>query len=112
MTVDVSRSGILLAFAEPVGFAADHRLVVSLDLIDGEFHALARVTRVERGADFRTYVATEFVNLDTVDYDELTDQISRLDECACAETDALLRAGATAVDITAEGLTVEGPNSI
>ena len=62
-TVDISFGGLLLAFNEPIGFPVGHRLVVSLDLTDGHLHAIASVARVERGTDFRTYIAVEFSQL-------------------------------------------------
>lgn len=111
LTVDVSRGGVLLAFAEPVGFAVGHRLLMSLDLRHGQFHALGQVARVERGDDFRTYVATEFVDIDTDDYDELTEQLSALEADVCRETVALVESGGAVVDVTVDGLIVEGPNS-
>jgi len=66
----------LLAFDEPVGFPLGHRLVISLELIDGHFHALGHVARVERGNDFRTYVAMTFVHVRPEEFDDL---MSRLD---------------------------------
>lgn len=70
-TLNVSRSGLLVAFGEPVGVAPADRLVVSLELGTGHFHALGRVARCERGDDFRSYMALEFVRMSTEDYDEL-----------------------------------------
>ena len=78
-TVDISHSGLLLAFDEPVGFPVMHRLVVSLELPDGHFHALGHVTRVERGQDFRTYVAMTFVHAPHDELDELLRQLDSLD---------------------------------
>ena len=78
-TVDMSRGGLLLAFGEPVGFPVAHRLVVSLELPDGHFHALGHVTRVERGDDFRTYVAISFVNVRPEEFDDLFDRVDSLD---------------------------------
>jgi len=78
-TVDISRSGLLLAFEEPVGFPVAHRLVVSLELPDGHFHALGHVTRVERGEDFRTYVAMNFVHAPHDELDELFNHLDSLD---------------------------------
>jgi len=75
-TVEISRGGVMLAFDEPVGFPLMHRLVVSLELPDGHFHALGHVARVERGDDFRTYVAMTFVHVPPDEFDEL---FSRLD---------------------------------
>jgi hypothetical protein len=79
-TVDVSRGGLLLAFNEPVGFPVGHRLVISLDLPDGQFHSLGHVTRADRGDDFRTYVAMEFDHLREHDFDDLSAQLDKLDE--------------------------------
>jgi hypothetical protein len=73
--VDISRGGLLLAFSEPVGFPVGHRLVVSLDLPDGHFHSLGTVSRVERGDDFRTYIAMTFAHVRDEEWDELTDQL-------------------------------------
>jgi hypothetical protein len=78
-TVDISRSGVLLAFDEPVGFPAMHRLVISLELPDGHFHALGHVTRVERGDDFRTYMAMSFVHVSEDEFDELLSRLDTLD---------------------------------
>ncbi len=58
-TVDVSRSGLLVAFGEPVGFPVGHRLVISLALDDGRCHLMGSVNRIARGDDFRTYVALD-----------------------------------------------------
>ena len=58
-TVDVSRTGLLLAFDEPVGLPIGHRVVVSLVLGDGRCHVVGSVCRVARGADFRTYAAID-----------------------------------------------------
>ena len=76
--VDISRDGLLIAVDEPVGFARGHRLVVSLDLPDGHFHALANVVRTERGADFRTYIAMEFLSIRQDDFDDLVAQLERV----------------------------------
>ena len=59
-TVDVSAGGLLLSFGELLGFPMGERILVSLDLDDGRFYAVGRIRRVERGDDFRTYVAVEF----------------------------------------------------
>jgi hypothetical protein len=75
--VDVSRQGLLMAFAEPLGFLPEHRLLVSLCVDDFRMNALASVVRCERGEDFRTYVAVTFADLYEPDYDELC---RRLDE--------------------------------
>jgi len=78
-TVDISRGGLLLAFDEPVGFPLMHRLVISLELPDGHFHALGHVSRVERGDDFRTYVAMSFVHVRDEEFDELLSRLDTLD---------------------------------
>jgi hypothetical protein len=77
--VDISLGGLLLAFAEPVGFPVGHRLVISLDLPDGHFHALGRVARVDRGDDFRTYVAMSFMHVRPEDFDELMEQVNSVE---------------------------------
>jgi len=86
-TVDISRGGILLAFDEPVGVPLLHRLVVSLELPDRCFYAIGRVTRAERGDDFRTYVAMTFLRMRDEDFDELIDQIDALDDGASPTSD-------------------------
>ena len=78
-TVDISRGGLLLAFDEPVGFPLMHRLVISLELPNGHFHALGHVSRVERGDDFRTYVAMNFVHVRDEEFDELLSRLDTLD---------------------------------
>ena len=78
-TVDISRRGLLLAFDEPVGFPLEHRLVITLELPDGHFHALGHVSRVERGDDFRTYVAMSFVHVRDEEFDELLGRLDSLD---------------------------------
>jgi hypothetical protein len=75
--VDISRGGMLIAFDEPIVFPDGHRLVVSLDLPDGHFHALGVAVRTDRGDDFRTYVAMSFMSLRPEDYDELEAQLDR-----------------------------------
>ena len=55
--IDASRTGVLVAFAEPAVLARGTRVCCSLSTADGMMHLLGRVRRVERGADFRTYVA-------------------------------------------------------
>ncbi|MCU1365197.1 MAG: hypothetical protein JWN39_836 [Ilumatobacteraceae bacterium] len=78
--VDISRGGLLVAFDEPVGFAVGHRLVASIDLPDGQFHALALVVRTDRGEDFRTYMAIEFLNLRQEEFDDLAAQLDHVDD--------------------------------
>ena len=58
--VDISRGGALLRYDEPVGLHTDERIVVSLAPSDTAVILLARVVRVARGTDFRTYVAVQF----------------------------------------------------
>lgn len=57
--IDASPSGVLVAFAEPIGLMAGQRLCLSFALPDGALHLMASVVRVERGDDFRTYVGVE-----------------------------------------------------
>jgi hypothetical protein len=78
-TLDISLDGLLLAFAEPVGFPVGHRLVVSLQLPRGHFHALGNVVRVERGDDDRFYMAMAFTGLRPDDYAELEHQLDALE---------------------------------
>src|SRR4051812_34071203 len=61
--IDASVDGLLLAFPEPVGLIADDRVVVSIPVRKGRVHTLATVSRVERGDDFRTYVAITLQDL-------------------------------------------------
>lgn len=75
--VDISMGGLLLTFEEPVGFALGDRLIVSIDFIDGTFHVVGAVNRVERGADFHAYVAIEFVELSELDMTELDRHLRR-----------------------------------
>ena len=82
-TVDISFGGLLLAFDEPIGFPVGHRLVVSLDLAGGHLHAIADVTRIERGIDFRTYIALEFSQLRE---DEFEAVIEHLRDAGAADT--------------------------
>lgn len=79
-TVDISRDGVLLAFDEPVGFPLMHRLVITLKLPDGHFHALGHVSRVERGDDFRTYVALSLDDVSAEEFDELISHIDSNDD--------------------------------
>lgn len=60
-------------------FPLMHRLVISLELPDGHFHALGHVSRVERGDDFRTYVAMNFVHVRDEEFDELLSRLDTLD---------------------------------
>ena len=65
--IDVSRSGVLVAFAEPYGLVKDSRVCFSMPTDEGFVHLLGRVRRVERGDDFRTYVALALDDPDNVD---------------------------------------------
>ena len=58
-TIDVSMTGLLLAFDEPIGLPLGQRVVVSLMLDDGRCHVIGSVCRVARGTDFRTYAAID-----------------------------------------------------
>jgi hypothetical protein len=69
--IDISRGGLLVAFVEPLGFTPGDRILVTLPDVGFRFHAYGSVVRCERGTDFRTYVAIEFVDVDEHDYDEL-----------------------------------------
>jgi hypothetical protein len=84
--VDISRGGLLMSFDEPIAFPGGHRLVVSLELPQGQFHALGTVVRTDRGDDFRTYVALRFLTVSAEDYDELEAQLDG-DVPPVAETD-------------------------
>jgi hypothetical protein len=70
-TIDVSLTGLLLAFDEPIGLPVGHRVVVSLMLRDGRCHVVGSVCRVARGNDFRTYAAIDLT-------DSSPDEIARL----------------------------------
>ena len=76
-TIDISLGGLLLAFDEPVGFALGDRLIVSIDFVDGPFHVVGAVNRVERGADFHVYVALAFSDLSDLDTTELDGHLRR-----------------------------------
>ena len=67
-TIDESRTGLLLAFEEPIGLPLGHKVVVSLMLRDGRCHVVGSVCRVARGTDFRTYAA---IDLSQSDEDEI-----------------------------------------
>ena len=54
--LDASSHGLLLSFPEPVGLPTGLRVCVSVPDPDGALHLIGRVARVERGADFHTYV--------------------------------------------------------
>ena len=78
-TVDASIGGVLLAFAEPVGFPLGHRLIVSLNLAEGRIHLLGHVRRVERGDDFRTYAAIELGETVAEEYGRLIESLEPSD---------------------------------
>jgi hypothetical protein len=65
-SVDASQSGVLVALAEPFGLVNDTRVCVSMPADDGRVHLMGRVRRVERGDDFRTYVALSLDEPDSV----------------------------------------------
>lgn len=71
---------MLIAFDEPIGFPMGHRLVVSLDLPNGHFHALGAIVRMQRGDDFHTYAAIQFLNVHPDDFAELSRQLDELDQ--------------------------------
>lgn len=71
---------MLIAFDEPIGFPTGHQLVVSLDLPGGHFHALGAIVRMERGDDFHTYAAIEFLSMNFEDFAELSQQLDMLDD--------------------------------
>lgn len=64
--IDASATGVLVALAEPFGLPQQTRVCVSMPTSDGLVHLMGRVQRVERGDDFRTYVA---LRLDEPDAD-------------------------------------------
>jgi hypothetical protein len=55
--IDGSETGVLVALAEPFGLMRGARVCLSMPTRDGLLHMVGRVQRVERGDDFRTYVA-------------------------------------------------------
>lgn len=73
VTINVSTSGMLIAFEEPVALAQDQRAVATMTLSDGRMHALLRVRRIARGDDFRTYVAFSFEDLRDEERHRLTE---------------------------------------
>lgn len=75
-TIDVSRTGLLLAFDEPVGLPLGHRVVVSLMLRDGRCHVVGSVCRVARGTDFRTYAAIDLSQSAEDEIQRLYDHVS------------------------------------
>lgn len=70
--IDVSLGGALVAYPEPIGLHLDERVVISLCPVDAPVILLARIVRVARGADFRTYVAVQFA-------EQQDDEVARLD---------------------------------
>ena len=71
-TIDLSLSGLLLAFQEPVALEPDETAIVTITLDDGRLHALVTARRIARGDDFRTYVAFSFDSLAEEERDRLT----------------------------------------
>jgi hypothetical protein len=65
-SVDASHNGVLVALAEPFGLVHDTRVCLSLPGDDGHVHLMGRVRRVERGDDFRTYVALSLDEPDSI----------------------------------------------
>jgi hypothetical protein len=55
--IDGSNTGVLVALSEPFGLVKGARVCLSLPTAEGLLHMAGRVRRVERGDDFRTYVA-------------------------------------------------------
>jgi hypothetical protein len=80
--VDVSLSGALVAFGEPIGLLVNERVVVSLEPLRGPIHLLGRVVRIARGDDFRTYVAIRFDEHNEAELELLTEA---LDDSAPAD---------------------------
>ena len=78
-TIDVSMTGLLLAFDEPVGLPLGHRVVVSLVLADGRCHVVGSVCRVARGTDFRTYAAIDLSESGEDEIRRLHDYVSNGD---------------------------------
>ena len=82
--VDISRGGALLRYDEPVGLQTDQRVVVSLAPSATAVMLLARVVRVARGTDFRTYIAVQFDDDQLTELDLLEQQLAELDRDAAA----------------------------
>jgi hypothetical protein len=80
--VDASRDGVLMVLDEPTGFAVGQPIVLSIEPADDTFVVVADVVRVERGSDFRTYVA---VALRVDDVDDLDRWEARLAEPSADE---------------------------
>lgn len=70
-TINLSVSGILLAFHEPVAIQPGETAIVTVLLDDGRLHARVTASRIARGDDFRTYVAFTFDALGEEDRDRL-----------------------------------------
>ncbi|MCU1366940.1 MAG: hypothetical protein JWL72_4166 [Ilumatobacteraceae bacterium] len=66
-TINLSVSGMLLAFHEPVALHPGESAIVTVVLDDGRLHARVTATRIARGDDFRTYVAFTFDSLSDED---------------------------------------------
>ncbi|MCU1394427.1 MAG: hypothetical protein JWM34_2855 [Ilumatobacteraceae bacterium] len=62
-TIDLSLSGLLLAFHEPVALDPGETAIVTIALDDGRLHTMVTARRIARGDDFRTYVAFSFDSL-------------------------------------------------
>jgi hypothetical protein len=80
--IDVGHGGCLLAFVEPIGLVIGRRVLISARGAAGVAHVMGSVVRCERGTDFRTYVAVEFVDLADEEYDVLLDAVAPTDEQA------------------------------
>ena len=80
--IDVGRGGCLLAFVEPIGLVLGRRVLISARGDAGVAHTMGSVVRCERGTDFRTYVAVEFVDLDDREYELLVDVVAPADDQA------------------------------
>jgi hypothetical protein len=75
--VDASDHGVLIALAEPVGIVRGTRACISMPTSDGLLHLLGTVQRVERGDDFRTYVALHLLDdLNRYELDRWQDWLS------------------------------------
>ena len=77
--VDASESGVLVAVSEPIGLPLGTRVCCSVGSSDGMLHLIGDVRRVERGTDFRTYVAIELLPpFSDVDRNRLEDWIAEV----------------------------------
>ena len=75
--IDISLGGALIAYADPAGLVANDRIVMCLQLPSATAVLLSKVTRVERGVDFRTYVGLEFCDGQDADLAQLSDELRR-----------------------------------